>query len=249
MNFYTYGNKSNKTIMFIHGMLTPYQIWSDAATYFSKDYYVVIPELDGHTQDKTSEFISVEDEALKLYEYIRNNLDGKLYALCGLSMGGRIAAQLASMPDITIDNLVLDGAPLQKMPKLLTGIMKKNYIAIIKKSVQRDPKTIESCKRDFLPDRYLDDFFKVADNITESSVNNIIDSVFSVFQFKKYSENMKILFMHGTKGNEAAAKRSAVSMKKVNPQTEIRCFNGYAHAYLACYEIDKWIDEVSGFLK
>ena len=38
-------------------------------------------------------------------------------------------------------------------------------------------------------------------------------------------------------------------MKEVSPQTEIRCYKGYAHAYLACFEQQKWIGEVSKWLK
>ena len=55
--------------------------------------------------------------------------------------------------------------------------------------------------------------------------------------------------MHGTKGNEALARRAALKMKKANPQTEIRCFEGYAHAQLACFENEKWVREVAAFLE
>ena len=73
-----------------------------------------------------------------------------------------------------------------------------------------------------------------------------LESVFSTFTFKKY--DCRILFMHGTKGNESVSKKAAIKLKAVNPQTEIRCFNGYAHAQLASFEAKKWIDEVQRFL-
>jgi hypothetical protein len=31
-------------------MLTPWQIWNTAAERFSKDHYVIVPELDAHTE-------------------------------------------------------------------------------------------------------------------------------------------------------------------------------------------------------
>lgn len=249
MVFHTFGNEKNKVIVFIHGMLTPWQIWEDAADFFCGDYYVVIPELDGHTENEISEFISVKDEAEQIRQYLIKHFEGKVYALCGLSMGGRIAATLAGMKDVHFNCIVLDGAPLQKMPGILISVMKNSYINIIKKTKQRDPKVIERCKKDFLPERYLDDFFKVADHIQEQSVKNILQSVFSRFDYKAYSNDIRIMFMHGTKGNESVAAKSAVNLKKINPQTEIRCFDGYAHAQLACFEIEKWIEVVSAFLK
>ena len=54
--------------------------------------------------------------------------------------------------------------------------------------------------------------------------------------------------MHGTKGNEMVSRKAPENMKKANIQTEIHCFKGYTHAQLACFEIDKWIAEVSVFI-
>ena len=248
MQFHTFGNDSNKVMILIHGMLTPWQIWEDAAEYFSTEYYVVVPELDAHTEDVVTRFRSVEDEAEQIRAYAVKNFDGKLSAICGLSMGGRIAAELAAMPDISVDHLVLDGAPLVKLPGFLVGIMEKNYISLIKKAKVRDYKVIEDCKKNFLPERYLNAFLKIANNMDEQSVSAILSSVFSKFEYKKYSSDMKILFMHGTKGNEMFSKKAAAKMKEVNPQTEIRCYSGYNHAQLACFEIDKWTREVADFV-
>ena len=92
MNFHTFGNNTNKVVIFIHGMLTPWQIWNEAIEYWSKDYYVILPELDAHTEETKSTFESVEKEAEKIKNYLCDTVCGKVYMMCGLSMGGRIAA-------------------------------------------------------------------------------------------------------------------------------------------------------------
>ena len=249
MKFHTVGNESGKIIVLIHGMLNPWQIWMDVANAFSEEYYVVIPELDAHTQEEPSHFISVEDEAAKIYDYLIQNFDGELYMICGLSMGGRIAATLAGLQGISTEYLVLDGAPLLPMPEIMIKVMTGNYIRIIQKSRKRDPKVMENFKKDFLPERFLEDFLRLAEYMDELSVKNILSSVFSAFEFRRYDDSCKILFMHGTKGNELVSKKSAVKMKEVNPQTNIRCYNGYAHAQLLSFEQSKWIDEVKDFLE
>lgn len=248
MIFHTFGNKENKAVVLIHGMLTPWQIWNKAAGMFSGGYYVVVPELDGHTEDDASRFISVDDEVSKIRSYIKTELGGRVYLLAGLSMGGRIAATVAKSDDITIENLVLDGAPLTNLNGLMKSIFKKNYISIINKSKVRDPKILESAKKDFLPKEFIGDYLKIADNMEPENVNNIIGSVFADFEFIAYPRDMRILFMHGTKGNESVSRKSAVRMKKANPQTEIRCFEGLAHAELACFKPEQWIKEVEDFL-
>lgn len=245
MKFHTFGSNENKAVILIHGVLNPWQIWKKAIAAFSGEYYVIVPELDAHTEDEPSSFDSVDKEAEQIRQYLLDNLSGSVYAICGLSMGGRIAATLAAMPGISAENLVLDGAPLLPVPKLMISIMKKTYISIIRKSKKRDPKVLESAKKGFIPEAYIPDYLKIADNMEEQSVINILDSVFSSFAFKKLDS--RILFLHGTKGNEAVSKKAAIKMKAVNPQTEIRCFKGYAHAQLASFEQEKWINEVRNF--
>ena len=245
MEFHTFGNKENRLAVLVHGMLTPWQIWEKTAERFSKEYYVIVPELDAHTENEPSSFESIEDEAQIIKSYIMENADGKISLLCGLSMGGRIAATLAGLPEISVENLVLDGAPLTSMPGFLIYIMKRNYKKIIEKSKKRDPKVLENCKRDFLPEKQIPYYLKIADNMDPESIDKIIDSVFSKFELKKYENISRILFMHGTKGTETVSKKSANKMKEINHQTEIRCFKGYAHAELLCFKEDEWISEVS----
>ena len=49
MRFHTFGDNSKKTVLLIHGALTPYQIWDNAIEVFSMEYFVIVPELDAHT--------------------------------------------------------------------------------------------------------------------------------------------------------------------------------------------------------
>ena len=248
MFFHTFGDKENKAVILVHGVLCPWQIWTDVIEKFKEKYYVIVPELDGHTQSEKSAFISVDDEAAKITEYIKNELGGEVFLLAGLSMGGRIAATAAKSKDIKIGNLVLDGAPLTNINGLLKTVFKKNYKAIIEKSKARDPKILESAKRDFLPEKMIPYYLNVADNMEEQSIVNMIDTAFSDFEFSGYPDDMRILFMHGTKGNEQVSRKCALKMKKANPQTEIRCFEGFAHAELACFKPEQWNDEVERFI-
>lgn len=249
MIFHTFGNSSDKAVVFIHGMLTPWQIWDEAIKYFQKDYFVIVPELDGHTEEMKSSFESVEQEAKLIKDYLIDTIGGKIFMLCGLSMGGRIAATLSGFTDVQIDNLVLDGAPLCSMPRPLKWIMKSNYNSIIRKSKQRDLKVMESFKKVFLPERHLENYLRIADNIEEDSICNMIDSIFDNYEYKRIKSSCRILFMHGTKGNESVSRKAAIRLKEVNPQTDIICYKGYAHAYLACFEPQKWIGEVSKWLE
>ena len=248
MLFHTFGDENKKAIIFIHGMLTPWQIWQSSINHFSKSYFVIVPELDAHTENSVTEFISIENEAAQIKEYLKKLCHKEIFAICGLSMGGRIAAVLAGLSEINTEYLVLDGAPLLPTSSILKRIMIRSYLNIIRKTKKRDPKILDSFKKNFLPEKHLENYLKIADHIEEQSLINIIENVFSKFTFTKLDDNYKILFMHGTKVNESISKKSAIKVKRFNPQTEIRCYNGYAHAQLACFEEEKWIGEVCDFV-
>lgn len=247
MIFHTYGDKENKAVVLIHGMLTPWQIWNTAVDKFKRNCYVIVLELDAHTEVTPTVFHSIEEEADKIHDYIMKELNGKVFLLAGLSMGGRIAATIAKSGDITVDNLVLDGAPLTRVNFLMKAVMKSNYKKIIMKSKMHDAKILEQAKKDFLPEDMIPYYVKIAENMIMSSVDNIINSVFASFDNPMYASTMKILYMHGTKG-ESVSRKCALEMKKVNPQTEIRCFEGLAHAELACFKPQQWTDEVERFI-
>lgn len=94
--------------------------------------------------------------------------------LCGLSLGGVIAREIWKNQKLGVRNLVLDGAPLIAFPKIMESIMTNSYLNIIHKSKVRDRKTLESFKREFLPERYLESYLKIADNMSDESIKNII---------------------------------------------------------------------------
>ena len=248
MIFHVFGNAKNPAVLLIHGVLTPWQIWEDAIDCFSKEYCVIAPALDAHTEEEQTAFESVDREAALIEEYIVKNHGGKLFLVSGLSMGGLIAAKLAAKSSMTIETLVLDGAPLTKVSGIAAKIMQSSYLGIIRRSKKRDPKIIKSFKKTFLPEKYLEPYLKIADNMTDESIRNMIGSVCEGFDFVPYHPDMKILFMHGTKGNEYISGKAAEKLKKMNPQTEIRCYKNYAHAQLACFEPQKWINEVTDFM-
>lgn len=249
MVFHTFGDKGNGAVVLIHGVLTPWQIWERQIEFFKEKYFVVVPALDGHIEEQASEYLSVDDEAEKIENYINKELGGSVFAVCGLSMGGVIANRLFERNNIKLRKLVLDGAPLVKISALSNKVMTVSYKSIIHKSKNRDAKTLESFKRDFLPERFLTSYLKFADTMSDPTIENMIRSVSETTPLpRENSDNTEIMFLHGTKGNEVYSKKAARMLKQFYPELDIRCFDGFKHAELAIYQPDKWLDTVDPFL-
>lgn len=248
MKFHTFGEPTSPVMLLIHGMLTPWQIWDDQIKAFCESYYVIVPELDSHTEDEPSSFVSIEEEAEKIEDWLIDHDITSVSVVCGLSLGGAIAYEMWHNGVIGIDRLVLDGAPLMPMPAIAGKMMTNSYMNIIRKSVQRDPKTFELFKRDFLPEKFWEDFLKIANNMDEQSVKSIMQGVCSRHIYEGVENNSRILFLHGTKGNEIVSKKAAAKLKKLYPDTEVICYKGDPHAYKVVRETDVWIRDVKAFL-
>lgn len=247
MDFHSFGNNNNPVMLLIHGVLTPWQIWNEQIEYFSKNYYVIVVALNGHT-DNPTEFTSIKDETKTIESYCHSNSITTIDAVCGLSLGGATAHTLWKNGKFKINNLILDGAPLIPCGGLLKNIMTNFYIKIINKSKSRDKKILQSFKRDFLPEKHLETYLKIADNISEQSVRNIIASVSTSKLCTTVKNSSNILFIHGSKGNEVLSKKSAKLMKKHYQNVCIEYCKGCAHCYYALYQPHKWIKIVQDFL-
>lgn len=248
MKLHEFGNKNAPAMVLIHGVLTPWQIWVPQINAFEKDYHIFTVALSAHTEEEASEFISLEAEVEAIMQALTASGVSEVYAFCGLSMGGVIAHEIWKSGRLPIKHLVLDGAPLIPFPFGSGKFMANNYIKIIHKSKERDPKVLASFKKNLLPEKYLESYLKIADFMTDASMRNIIEAADTGNLCTTVLNKSKILFLHGTKGNEILSKKVAKLMKKAYPETTIVCFKGDMHCYKAIYEPEKWIEIVNNFL-
>lgn len=249
MNFHTFGNLSDPKMLLIHGVLCPWQMWDKVIAHYQDRYYIIVPELDGHTQDSSSEFLSVEEEAVGIEDWLLSNGAEALDTVCGLSMGGRIAAMLWKNGRINIRQLVLDGAPLVSAGGFVTKVMVSFYTDIVQKCKQRDPKTIENSKKNFLPETYLEPFLKLIDNMGGETIPNVCRSVCGGdFPTDLSTEGMRILYLYGTKSNEMLSKKSAKLLGKHYPSVKLVKCKGMMHAEQLCFHTPEWLKIVDEFL-
>ena len=250
MNFHVFSKSGAPKIILIHGTLTPWQIWEEHVKHLRNKYHVTVVSLDAHEEDNISDFISIEQQAAGIEKYCKENYGGEVFAVCGISMGGAIASILWRNGIIKIHNLVMDSAPIVPMGKLPAKIMTSNYLSIIRKSKKRDPKTLRSFSKNFLPEKYLDIFLKIADNMSESSIRNMIDSVCKCELCKGIPHgNTKILYMHGNKGTELFQMKCGAHLKKNYPEANVICFRKMGHCEAMIYKPLIWLEVVEKFLQ
>lgn len=249
MRFHLFGENTNPVMLLIHGALTPWQIWQTQIDHFSRTYYVAAVVLDGHEEEEPSEFVSLEKEAAQIEAFCKQKGWAHVQAVCGISMGGAVANCLWCRQNLPIRQLVLDGAPLISCGGLLCRIMTSNYLFIIRKSRKRDPATLRAFSRDFLPEVHLPAYLRIADHMSEDTIRHMIGVMATTrIPVKSPDPSTKLLFIHGTKGNEILSKKSAHRMQAVHQDMQIHCCKGDVHCYKAIWQPSEWISIVEDFL-
>ena len=95
MKVYTFGDKEKPTIMLFPGT------WCDWKNNFGhvikpleEHFYTLVVSYSGFDETEKTTFISELDEVAKIEDYIEENLDGKLFAAYGCSLGGSFVSLL-----------------------------------------------------------------------------------------------------------------------------------------------------------
>ena len=86
MKVIEYGVNNSETIMMLHGGGLSWWNFRDEAELLQEKYHIVLPVIDGHAESGAG-FVSIESNADSLIEYIKEHCNGRIKALCGLSLG------------------------------------------------------------------------------------------------------------------------------------------------------------------
>lgn len=121
MNVVHYGNRNRPTIVLLHGGGLSWWNYREIARLLEKDYYVVLPVLDGHALSDAP-FVSIEETANRIIRYIDEYLDSQILVLGGVSLGAQIAAEILSVRPGICRYALLESALVKPM-KLTHGLI------------------------------------------------------------------------------------------------------------------------------
>ena len=118
MKFHEFGDKNLPPILLIHGGGGSWWSYLRQARLLSHNYHVILPTLNGHGEEYQEDYISTEDSAQEILDYVRQNCGGKLFALGGVSLGGQIAMELLSLDSDIAEKAIIDGSICIPQPRL-----------------------------------------------------------------------------------------------------------------------------------
>ena len=135
MQFHVFGDKNNKSLLALHGMICDWHKFRELLKPLEETYYVIYPAMTG-CYDGSEDFASFGKECEHIEKYVTENLGGELYAVWGASQGATVLTELLARNRVRIEKAILDGVYLAHQGKLCAKLGLRAFLKMQKNGGQ-----------------------------------------------------------------------------------------------------------------
>lgn len=245
MLFKEFGDKNNPAILLLHGGGLSWWSLKPQIELLKDDYFVVTPIIDGHGDDWNNTFVSIEDSSQKVINYIKDNMDGEVYAICGLSIGAQIVVDILSKESGITKFAVIESAltyPMKKVSKLILpvynlcyGLVKKRWYAKLQ------AKTL------FVPEEMFDSYFNDSSRMTKETLINTTKSNSDFSLSPNITKtSAKVLIIVGGKEISVMKKSANILNEKIENST-LKVIEKSGHGEISLVHSDRYVKMIKDF--
>lgn len=247
MLFKEFGNKNNPTILLIHGGGLSWWSWKAEIDILERDYFVVVAIIDGHGEDYKTPFISIENSADKIIHQINEFYKGKVYGICGLSIGAQIVTEILSKSPEISKNCIIESAlliPMELTIKLVVPMYNVFYGLIGKRWYAKiQSKTLNISEANF-EDYYHDSCLMTKEsliNITKSNGNYRVPSTITEC-------NSNVIILVGSKELSIMIK-SARLLHGMIESSQLLILQGYNHGEISLKNPKEYVGLINQYFR
>ena len=246
MKYKEYGLKNKDIIILLHGGGLSWWNYIDEIGLLEDEFHIVIPILDGHSDSDTN-FISIENNASEIINFINENYNGKVKLIGGLSLGGQVLLEILSRNPNICEYAVIESAlviPMKVTYKMIEPIFNLTY-GLTKKSWFSKLQFKNLKIKNSLYDLYYEDTCKI-------SKNNLIAFMKSNSSYELKDTlsrtRAKVLILVGSK-ERSIMKKSAVKIAELIPNSELEILQGYYHGDISINHADDYVERVKRLVR
>ncbi|MDO4667009.1 MAG: alpha/beta hydrolase [Streptococcus sp.] len=241
-----YGKENIDIILLIHGGGLSWWNYKEEAEILGKKYHVVLPILDGHAESD-KDFVDIKTNAIEIISYIDNHYNGKVLAICGLSLGAQILIDILSMRTQICQYAIIESALIEKMP--LLNFLVKPLINISYWMISNTWFAKAQFKLLNIQENLFKDYYKDSCAISKNSMIAFLKSnlKYEVRDNIRKSE-VKVLILVGSKEQ----KKMILSAKKLNliiPYSSLRILKGYTHGDISLNHPQEYVEILLDLIK
>lgn len=123
MKIYAFGDKDKPAIMLFPGTCCYWKTnFGHVLEPLQAHFYTMVVSYSGFDETENSTFISELEEVEKIESYIKDHLDGSLFAAYGCSLGGSVVSLLVGRHNIHINHAIIGSSDMDQAPKWLAKL-------------------------------------------------------------------------------------------------------------------------------
>ncbi len=245
MKFYEFGDTNNMPLMLLHGSSSTWELsFGKVIPILSETFHVIAVGTDGLDPADDSEFISFEEEAKKIEDYVSQNLYGTIYAVYATGLGCGTALTIYFNRKVKLENLILDGAAdlsMGPLSKPLAKLAAKTGLGLVQ---GRESKLMMKLYG-VATQEDLDELIHT--DVTLSTLKNTHYASFELFKKlpKGSFTDIDIACWYGSK--ELLAPSGARELRKRFPNMQEKIFRNYTQGEILQHP-EQMLNEVTRFL-
>ena len=244
MKFHEFGKQNETSVMLIHGLATTWdRSFDKVIPLLAANFYVIAVGLDGHDPEEKTNYISGEQEAEQVEDFIQNKLGGKIDVIYASSLGCITALLTAYRRNVLVRNIILDGTadmslgmfnkPASKLAGWFGERVLKGKINWFLKLGGITPEMLGEL---------------LYTGISRKTLENAFYDAASLFRHLKKMEpydGVRLACWNGA--NEKLAAKGAKKIRKAFPKGKDKLFEGFGHGEILLHP-EQYCKELQGFL-
>lgn len=246
MKYKEFGEKTRPTFILLHGEGLSWWSLTNIIHHLKTDYHVVTPIIDGHGEDGSTTFISIQDSAEKLIHYIDANLRGSVFAIGGLSLGAQIVIEVLSKRTDIAKYAILESVLIfpVKHKVWFTILANKLFHRLIRKRWFAKLQANSYCiKKDM-----FEQYYKDCTNISrESQINITLNMSSYTAPNELKNTKAKVLIMFGHKEVRRMDK-SVKALMKIIPKSQVCIAPEMSRGELSLVHYKEYLSVINYFM-
>ena len=241
MKVMEYGKQNASVIMLLHGGGLSWWNFRAEAELLSEKYHVILPVLDGHS-NSDADFVSIEENAKRIIEFIDEKYGGSVMLIGGLSLGGQVLTEILARRKNVCDFAIIESAsiiPSKVTNALIEATVSPSYGLIQQRWFSRYQFKYLKINQDLFEDYYKD-------SCKISKINTIsflkASTSYEVNESIKNTE-AKVRIVVGQKEQRAILKSAQILHEMINASNlEIKA--GLYHGEYSLNQPKQYVEEL-----
>jgi pimeloyl-ACP methyl ester carboxylesterase len=247
MRFLQFGDPAKPALLLIHGYGVSWRMWARHIDSLESRYFVIAAVLPGFDETSDADFLSVEEAADEIIAHVEAEYDGKLFALCGSSLGGTLALDVLARNRLEVRKAIIDAGPAYPFGKLYIAFAVRARLLqnrLIRKGRRLAIKPLEnSYMREI-----AGDVIRVCSGMSDETCRNVQVSCFSYRLPETINAtSTEIAYWYGSK-EAFLNKKTLDHIRTLNPEIKVEMFEGYDHGELCIGNPDLFVRKALAFL-